>query len=111
MFKFIHAADIHLDSPLRGLERYEGAPADKIRQATRDAFENLVQAAIDEEVAFVLIAGDLYDGDWKDYQTGLYFVAQVSRLREANIPVILIAGNHDAANRMTRDLRLPENVR
>jgi DNA repair exonuclease SbcCD nuclease subunit len=110
MFKFLHAADIHLDSPLRGLQRYEGAPVDEIRQATRRAFENLVQLAIDQSVAFVLIAGDLYDGDWKDHRTGLYFVSQMVRLREAGIPVVIIAGNHDAANKMTRTLPLPENV-
>ena len=74
MFRFIHAADIHLDSALRGLERYEGAPVDEIRSATRRAFDNLIEFAIDEEVNFVLLAGDLYDGDWKDYNTGLYFI-------------------------------------
>ncbi len=110
MLTFLHAADIHLDSPLRGLQRYEGAPADEIRQATRRALENLVQLAIDQSVAFVLIAGDLYDGDWKDHCTGLFFVSQMVRLREANIPVIVIAGNHDAMNKMTRTLPLPENV-
>jgi len=110
MFKFIHAADIHLDSPLLKLDAYEGAPAGAIRGATRRAFENLVQAAIDEKVAFVLIAGDVYDGDWKDYNTGLYFVACMGRLREAGIPVFVVAGNHDAASAITRSLRLPDNV-
>lgn len=111
MFRFLHAADIHLDSPLRGLYRYEGAPRDEIRQASRRALANLVQVALDEAVAFVIIAGDLYDGDWKDHRTGLYFVSQMARLREAGIPVFVIAGNHDAMNRMTRSLPLPENVR
>jgi DNA repair protein SbcD/Mre11 len=110
MFKFLHAADIHLDSPLQGLQRYEGAPVEEIRQASRRALENLVQLAIEQSVAFVLIAGDLYDGDWKDHRTGLYFVSQMVLLREAGIPVIVIAGNHDAANKMTRQLPLPENV-
>ncbi len=73
MFKFLHAADLHLDSPLHGLERYEGAPVDEIRGATRRALDNLVQLAIDEQVKFVLIAGDLYDGNWRDHNTGLYF--------------------------------------
>jgi DNA repair protein SbcD/Mre11 len=59
----------------------------------------------------VLIAGDLYDGDWRDYNTGLYLVRQFVRLREQEIPVVMIAGNHDAANKMTRALRLPVNVR
>jgi exonuclease SbcD len=111
VFKFIHAADIHLDSPLLTLDAYEGAPVGEIRGATRRAFENLVQTAVDEKVAFVLIAGDLYDGDWKDYNTGLYFVSQMGKLREAGIPVFVVAGNHDAASTISKSLRLPENVR
>ncbi len=110
MIRFLHAADIHLDSPLRGLERYEGAPAERIRQATRHALTQLVDFAIEKSVDFVLIAGDLYDGDWRDFGTGLFFVKQMGRLRQAQIKVFLIAGNHDAANRMTRSLSLPENV-
>lgn len=111
MLKFLHAADIHLDSPLRGLERYEGAPAAEIRGATRRAFERLVALAIEEEVAFVLLAGDLYDGDWKDYNTGLFFIARMNELRKAGIPAFVISGNHDAASQITRVLRPPDNVR
>jgi predicted phosphodiesterase len=111
MFKFLHAADIHLDSPQRGLDRYEGAPVAECRGATRRALENLASLAIAENVAFVLIVGDLYDGDWLDYNTGLFFGKVMSRLREARIPVYMIRGNHDAANRMTKDLRLLDNVR
>ena len=108
---FIHAADIHLDSPLKGLERYENAPVERIRGATRRAFTRLIDLAIEKTVDFVLIAGDLYDGDWRDYNTGLYLVRELGRLRDLKIPVFVIAGNHDAANKMTRALRLPENVR
>ncbi|WDN90705.1 hypothetical protein BuS5_03676 [Desulfosarcina sp. BuS5] len=110
MFKFIHAADIHLDSPLHKLDYYEGAPADEIRKATRRAFDNLVQTAIAEDVNFILIAGDLYDGDWKDYNTGLYLVSQTGKLRDAGISVYIAYGNHDAASKITKTLRLPENV-
>ena len=108
--KFIHAADIHLDSALHGLERYEGAPVEEIRSATRRAFDNLIELAIDEQVAFVLLVGDLYDGDWKDYNTGLYFVERMGRLRDASIRVFIVAGNHDAASQITKHLRLPDNV-
>lgn len=111
MPKFLHAADIHLDSPLRGLERYEGAPVAEIRGATRRTFERLVELAIEEEVAFVLLAGDLYDGDWKDYNTGLFFTAQMNRLRDAGIRAFVIAGNHDAASQITKVLRPPDNVK
>jgi len=110
MWKFIHAADIHLDSPLHGLERYAGAPVEEIRGATRRAFDNLVELAIDEGVGFVLLAGDLYDGDWKDYNTGLYFMERMGRLRDARIRVFMVAGNHDAASQITKHLRLPDNV-
>jgi len=110
MFRFLHAADIHLDSPLVGLDRYESAPVAAARGATRRAFENLVHLAIDEEVAFVVLAGDLYDGDWKDYRTGLFFVEQMTKLREADIPVFIVAGNHDAASQLTKNLRSPDNV-
>lgn len=108
--RFIHAADIHLDSALHGLARYEGAPVEQIRSATRRAFDNLIELAIEEEVDFVLFAGDLYDGDWKDYNTGLYFMERMGRLRDARIRVFMIAGNHDAASQITKHLRLPENV-
>ena len=108
--KFIHTADIHLDSPLRGLSSYPDAPADRLRTATRDAFHNLVSRAVDEQVDFIVIAGDVYDGDWKDFNTGLFFVRQMGRLRQAGIPVYLLYGNHDAESEMTRGLELPDNV-
>jgi len=111
MFKFLHAADVHLDSPQLGLDRYEGAPVVECRGATRRALENLVRLAVEERVAFVLIVGDLYDGDWHDYNTGLFLGLQLGRLRDAGIPVVMIRGNHDASSLMTKDLRLPPNAR
>ena len=77
-FRFIHAADIHLDSPLKGLAGYDGPAVKCIRTATRQAFDNLISEAVDQKVDFVVIAGDLYDGDWRDYQTGLFFVRQMT---------------------------------
>lgn len=128
--KFLHTADIHLDSPLTGLSATSlsatglgatslgatslgGAadcPVDRLRQSTRRALVNLVDYALAEAVAFVVIAGDLYDGTWRDYTTGLYFARQMARLAEADIPVHVVLGNHDAQSRLTRQLRLPDNV-
>lgn len=110
MFKFLHAADIHLDSPLRGLARHEAAPVDIIRNASRRAFTNLIDRAIEEQVAFVLLAGDIYDGDWKDYSTGIFLSKQIGRLGQHNIRVFAVAGNHDAANRMSKALDSPANM-
>lgn len=110
MFKFIHAADIHLDSPLRGLSAYEGAPVDKIRNATREAFVRMVDHAIEQEVAFVIIAGDLYDGTWNDTNTGLFFAKQMGRLDRAGIKTFIIVGNHDAENKITKQIAWPDKV-
>ncbi|HVJ18852.1 MAG TPA: DNA repair exonuclease, partial [Polyangiaceae bacterium] len=109
--KLVHAADLHIDSPLRGLERYEGAPAEQIRGATRRAFEHLVELCVDEDAKLLILAGDLYDGDWNDYSTGLFFAQQMTRLREADVQVVWLRGNHDAASRLTQHLRPPDNVR
>jgi DNA repair exonuclease SbcCD nuclease subunit len=109
--KFVHAADLHIDSPLRGLDRYEGAPATRLRSATRRALENLVALCIEEQAAFLLLAGDVFDGTWKDFSTGLFFMSQMTRLREAKVPVVIVRGNHDAASSITKSLRLPDNVR
>ena len=110
MFRFIHAADIHLDSPLRGLEAHEDAPVAEIRGAGRRAFDNLIDLAIDEDVSFVLLAGDLYDVDWKDYNTGLFFAGRMGRLNKAGIKVFIVTGNHDAASQITKAMPLPDNV-
>lgn len=109
-FRFLHAADIHLDSPLSGLSRYEGLPAERLRRATRDAFDNLINAAIREAVDFVIIAGDLFDGDWRDMSTGLYFARAMGRLEAAGIRVFILKGNHDAESLITKSLPWPSNV-
>jgi DNA repair exonuclease SbcCD nuclease subunit len=109
--KLVHAADLHLDSPLTGLEEYQGAPVRELRRATRDALSRLVELCIAEQARLLLIAGDLFDGGWRDYQTGLYFVEQMTRLRDASVNVVWIRGNHDAASRLTRYLKPPDNVR
>lgn len=109
-FHFIHAADIHLDSPLRGLSRYDEVPAEEVRGATRTAFDNLIAYACDEAVDFMVIAGDLFDGDWKDMSTGLYFARAMGKLAAADIPVYWLAGNHDAVSVLTRSLPWPDTV-
>lgn len=109
-FSFIHTADLHLDSPLRGLERYEGAPEERIKGATREAFRKLVDLSLQEKVDFILIAGDLFDGDWEDFNTGIFFCNEANRLQEAGIRVFLVAGNHDYIGKITFNLPYPPNV-
>ena len=108
-FRFIHTADIHLDSPLLGLESRDDAPIALIRNATRQALENLVALCLEEQVSFLLIAGDVYDGAWRSVETGRFFARQMLRLANADppIPVFLVKGNHDAESALSREIPVP----
>lgn len=110
--RIIHAADVHLDSPLRGLSRLgdAGLSAD-MRAATRRAFDNLVELCLSERADLLILAGDVYDGDWPSYATGEYFVSRLRDLRDAGVEVALVWGNHDAESSITRRLTMPEGVR
>lgn len=108
--RFLHAADIHLDSPLSAVADRGGDLADALVGATRRALTNMVDLAIDRRVDFVLLAGDLWDGDWKDAHAGLFFVRQAARLQAAGVSVLAVAGNHDAAAGLAGKLPWPDNV-
>ncbi|HET9019741.1 MAG TPA: metallophosphoesterase [Acetobacteraceae bacterium] len=107
--RFLHAADLHIDSPRRGLEAE--APVERIRGATRSAYGNLVDLALREKVGFVVIAGDLFDGDWQDWRTGGFFTQETARLTRAGIRVVAIRGNHDAQSVVSQHLALPDGAR
>ncbi|MCV7314963.1 exonuclease SbcCD subunit D [Mycolicibacillus parakoreensis] len=106
----VHAADIHLDSPLRGLSRIGDDRAQELRRSTRRALENLVAMVVDRGADLLVIAGDLYDGGWHDFGTGQFFIEQMSRLNDEGIPVVIASGNHDAESQITRSLTLPPGV-
>ena len=108
--RVLHAADLHIDSPMHGLVAYDGAPVDEIRAATRAALRTLAAEAIGRQVHLLLIAGDLYDGSWRDYNTGLFVVSQLAELHEAGIPVVIVYGNHDAESQLTKRLHLPPST-
>ena len=111
VFKFIHCADLHIDSPLWGLSEKTDAPVEELRLATRRAFDNLVETALSEKVDFVVIAGDVFDGDWPDYSTGLFLNARLAALGQAGIRVAMVSGNHDAESQISRRLTLPPNAK
>jgi DNA repair exonuclease SbcCD nuclease subunit len=108
--RIVHAADIHLDSPLRGLDRIGLDHAQELRRGTRLALARLVAMTVEREADLLVIAGDLYDGSWHDFGTGQYFVEQMVDLTEQGVEVVIASGNHDAASQITRALTLPEGV-
>jgi DNA repair exonuclease SbcCD nuclease subunit len=109
-FTFLHAADLHLGSPFKGLASRDETLARRFAEASRRAFVELIDRALAEPVAFAVIAGDIYDGEWKDMAIGHFFNREISRLDRAGIPVFLIKGNHDAASEVTKTLPLPQSV-
>lgn len=109
-FRFVHTADLHLDSPLRSLAMRNGDLAELVGDATRQALTAIVDLCIDEQVDALIIAGDLYDGDQTSMKTARFLAGQMQRLNEAGIGTFIIRGNHDALSRITQELILPPTV-
>src|SRR3954463_6615578 len=109
-YRFVHAADIHLDSPLRSLALRNSGLAELIGNASREVLVRIVELCIDEQVDALLLAGDLYDGEQTSMKTARFLAEQLRRLDSAGIKVFIIRGNHDALSKITKELVLPENV-
>lgn len=109
-YRFVHAADIHLDSPLRSLALRDPRLAEFVGNASRQVFCRIVDLCLDEQVNALLLAGDLYDGEQTSMKTARFLAEQLRRLDAAGIKVFIIRGNHDALSKITKELVLPENV-
>ncbi len=109
-FRFVHAADIHLDSPLRSLALRDPDLAELVGNATRRAFSATVDLCLDEHVDALLLSGDLYDGEQTSMKTARFLADQIRKLHEAGIRVFIIRGNHDALSRITKELTFPDEV-
>lgn len=110
MIRILHTADIHLDSPLRSLALRDEALRDHVEAATRTALSRLIDLALAERVAAVLVAGDLFDGRQRSARSAAFLMTQLDRLGAAGIRLFYIKGNHDAENPVTGMLDLPDNV-
>ncbi|WP_419872754.1 metallophosphoesterase family protein [Candidatus Pristimantibacillus sp. PTI5] len=109
-FRFIHAADLHLDSPFRGLAKAPRPVREALTESTFDALRRLTQAAISEEVDFIVLAGDLFDEADRSLRAQLMLVREWEKLAEHGIAVYVIHGNHDPLNGTRAKLELPPNV-
>jgi DNA repair protein SbcD/Mre11 len=110
-FRFVHTADIHLDSPLRSLALRNAELAELVGDASRQALVAIVDLCLEEQVDALIIAGDLYDGDQTSMKTARFLAGQLERLHQAGIRTYLIKGNHDALSRIARELVMPETVK
>ncbi|MGB6178021.1 metallophosphoesterase family protein [Carnobacterium sp.] len=110
MVQFIHSADLHLDSPFIGLKSMPEFIWQAIYRSTFDALSKLVDIAIEKEVDFVCLVGDIYDSDDRSVKAQAFFRNEMERLKNKNIPVYLTHGNHDYIGNQGLHLDMPENV-
>lgn len=108
--KFLHTADLHLDSPMVGLRHLPNAVFRRLQASTFKAFKNITDAAIEHEVDFVVIAGDLYDGEDRSIRAQAFLRNEMGRLAEKGIMVFAIHGNHDHLGAKSIEIDFPENV-
>jgi DNA repair exonuclease SbcCD nuclease subunit len=109
-YKFIHAADLHIESPYRGVTSMNKQLGNALINHGIQAYENLIETCIREAVDFLLIAGDSFDSESGSLGSQYRFFRGLERLNEHQIAVYIICGNHDPLNRWAKNFRLPENV-
>lgn len=108
--KFIHCADLHVDSPFKGISNVNPDLKELLYQSTFHSFNNIVDLAIQEHVHCVIISGDIYDGADKSLSAQLKFRSGLQRLSEKGIPSYLVYGNHDPLDSWAASIEWPENV-
>src|SRR5262245_2563198 len=108
--RFIHTADLHLDSPFRGLAETSPSLRDTLQSATLGALDRIVDHTIKSKADFLIIAGDLYDSKDRSLRALVSFRKQMERLADRHIPVFIVHGNHDPLNGWGSGFQLPPNV-
>lgn len=110
MARFYHTADLHLDSPFKGLSHLPQDLLDQFTSASQKSFSRLVEEAIEEQIDFLLVVGDIFDAQTQSIQAQVFFKRQMERLDSQQIPVYLTLGNHDTLKFKNQRLALPDNV-
>ena len=110
IIRFVHAADLHLDSPFKGLSDVQPDIAARLRNATFDAYQNIIDLCISERVDALLVAGDVFDGADRSLSAQLSFMAGLRRLDQADIRSFICHGNHDPLNGWEANLPFPEGA-
>lgn len=108
--RFFHAADLHLDSPFKGVSSMPAAQLKSLRESTFNAFQSLIDYTVQEKPDFLLIVGDIYDGEDRSLRAQHKFQQGMELLNKHHIPVFLSYGNHDHLGGKWTRFQLPDNV-
>ncbi|MBT2645606.1 DNA repair exonuclease [Bacillus sp. ISL-34] len=108
--KFIHAADLHLDSPFSGLKDVPSSILKELRESPFKAFQTIINEAISRQVDFIVLSGDLFDGENRSLRTQVRFRTEMEKLQQHQIPAYIIHGNHDHLSGSWITVELPDNV-
>ena len=108
--KFLHAADLHLDTPFVGINDFSKELQKKLQDSTYQAARNLFDTALTEEVDFVILAGDIFDDTDSSLKAQMFLRDEFEKLNQADIAVYLIYGNHDYYRNNFAVVNFPENV-
>lgn len=108
--RFLHTADLHLDTPFKGVTQFPDEQIEQLRESTFHAFSNFIHYAVETTPDFIVIVGDIYDGEHRSLRSQLKFQEGMEALKDAQIPVFLSHGNHDHLKGTWTRFDLPENV-
>jgi len=111
LLRFLHCADLHIDSPFKGIGKIHPEFRDILYNSTYQSFAKIVDLALSEEVDFVAICGDVYDSSDKSLKAQIHFRDELSRLAAAGITAYIVHGNHDPLNGWSASLIWPDNVK
>ncbi len=95
MFRFLHASDLHLGAAFQGIRADSPAMAGRLTEATYRALERIVDLAVAERVAFVVLAGDLFNKADGNLRAWMKLRDAAARLDAEGIATFTIRGNHD----------------
>lgn len=107
--KFIHAADLHLDSPFKSRTKMPASILEILMESTYKSVTRMVDFAISERVDFILISGDVFDQSNRSLKSEIFLKNQFNRLKDKGIFVYMIHGNHDPLSSGFKT-NWPENV-
>lgn len=109
-FRFVHAADLHLEQPLSGVTEVPEHLRELFLEAPYWAAQRVFEAVLAEEASFLILAGDVLDPLKTGPRGPLFLAAQFERLAEHGINVYWAGGRIDTVEAWPSAVRLPDNV-